>query len=59
MTIEQLKNAQNQMENELADLEKFLQTNIIDARMTKFYKELKLKMMGGICAYEYLIKEAA
>ena len=58
MTIEQLKNAQNQMEKELADLEEFLQTNIIDARMTKFYKELKFKMMGGICAYEYLIKEA-
>lgn len=47
MTIQEMRTKIQEMEQELENLE----------TRQKLIKELKLKLMGQICAYEYLIIE--
>ena len=49
MTVEQMRKDLQIMEEELENLR----------TKEELIKELKLKVMGQICAYEYLIQEAA
>tara|TARA_B100001029_G_C14703413_1_gene256143 strand:+ start:219 stop:392 length:174 start_codon:yes stop_codon:yes gene_type:complete len=49
MTIEEMKTEIQKLEQELENLK----------TKEELIKELKLKVMGQICAYEYLIQEAA
>ena len=49
MTVEQMRKDLQIMEEELENLR----------TKEELIKELKLKLMGQICAYEYLIQEAA
>tara|TARA_Y200000002_G_C22515417_1_gene593182 strand:- start:371 stop:544 length:174 start_codon:yes stop_codon:yes gene_type:complete len=49
MTIEEMRTEIQKLEQELENLK----------TKEELIKELKLKVMGQICAYEYLIQEAA
>ena len=49
MTVEQMRKDLQMMEEELENLR----------TKEELIKELKLKLMGQICAYEFLIQEAA
>tara|TARA_B110000014_G_C19638318_1_gene336522 strand:+ start:264 stop:413 length:150 start_codon:yes stop_codon:yes gene_type:complete len=49
MTVEQMRKDLQIMEEELENLR----------TKEELIKELKLKLMGQICAYEFLIQEAA
>ena len=49
MKIQEMKTEIQKMEQELENLK----------HKKKLIKELELKLMGQICAYEYLIQEAA
>ena len=49
MTIQEMRAKIQEMEQELENLETLTRQKLI--------KELKLKLMGQICAYEYLILE--
>tara|TARA_Y100001963_G_scaffold18578_1_gene23396 strand:- start:75 stop:263 length:189 start_codon:yes stop_codon:yes gene_type:complete len=49
MTIQEMRAKIQEMEQELENLETLTKQKLI--------KELKLKLMGQICAYEYLILE--
>ena len=49
MTIEEMRTEIQKLEQELENLK----------TKEALIKELKLKLMGQICAYEYLIQEAA
>ena len=49
MTIQEMRAKIQEMEQELENLETLTRQKLI--------KELKLKLMGQICAYEYLIIE--
>ena len=49
MTIQEMRDEIQKLEQELENLK----------TKEKLIKELKLKVMGQICAYEYLIQEAA
>ena len=49
MTIQEMRDEIQKLEQELENLK----------TKEELIKELKLKVMGQICAYEYLIQEAA
>ena len=46
------------LEKKLAEVEQRIPFAANEAT-EDYYKELRLKLMGQICAYEYLIQEAA
>ena len=58
MTIEEMRTEIQKLEKKLAEAEQRIPfaANVVTE---DYYKELRLKLMGQICAYEYLIQEAA
>jgi len=58
MTIEEMRTEIQKLEKKLAEVEQRIPFAANEAT-EDYYKELRLKLMGQICAYEYLIQEAA
>ena len=56
MTIQEMRNEIQKLEQELAEIEQRIPF-AANVATEVYYKDLKLKVMGQICAYEYLILE--
>ena len=56
MTIQEMRDEIQKLEQELAEIEQRIPF-AANVATEVYYKELKLKVMGQICAYEYLILE--
>ena len=56
MTIQEMRDEIQKLEQELAEIEQRIPF-AANVATEVYYKDLKLKVMGQICAYEYLILE--
>ena len=58
MKIEEMRTEIQKLEESLTEVEQRIPF-AANVATEDYYKELRLKLMGQICAYEYLIQEAA